>query len=94
MLCCRGEFLLMADADGATQISDLDEMIARINSIKKQGHGIAVGSRAHLEERAVSTVRFSLGSYEIDLLWLEKVVQKYCNARIPSSCIYFCGANC
>jgi hypothetical protein len=46
----------MADADGATQISDLDEMINRINAIKKNGHGIAVGSRAHLEERAVSTV--------------------------------------
>ncbi len=56
MLCTRGEYLLMADADGATQISDLDKMINRIKQIQKNEHGIAVGSRAHLEEKALSTV--------------------------------------
>eukprot|EP00475_Leptophrys_vorax_P014815 TRINITY_DN21078_c0_g1_i2.p1 TRINITY_DN21078_c0_g1~~TRINITY_DN21078_c0_g1_i2.p1 ORF type:complete len:356 (+),score=95.54 TRINITY_DN21078_c0_g1_i2:721-1788(+) len=54
MLCGRGEYLLMADADGATQISDLDFLLSKLKACEKNGLGVAVGSRAHLEERAVA----------------------------------------
>jgi hypothetical protein len=56
MLCGRGQYLLMADADGATQISDLDFLFDKLKAAEKNGLGVAVGSRAHLEQRAVATV--------------------------------------
>jgi len=54
MLHARGNYLLMADADGATRISDLDRLEANVRDIERNGFGIAVGSRAHLQEKAVA----------------------------------------
>lgn len=48
----RGEFLLMADADGATQASDLHRLLADIKKVTVGGLGIAIGSRAHMENDA------------------------------------------
>ena len=48
----------MCDADGATAFADVEVLLARLRQVQnKQGHGIGVGSRAHLEEEAVATVR-------------------------------------
>ncbi len=68
----RGRYVLMADADGATQFSDVDRLLAALKGglppeagapatgprrrvgtgvapgIEKDGHGFAVGSRAHM----------------------------------------------
>ncbi|KAF9390246.1 dolichyl-phosphate beta-glucosyltransferase [Podila verticillata] len=44
----RGKYLLMVDADGATRFSDLDSLLERLEQEKKNGLGVAVGSRAHL----------------------------------------------
>lgn len=53
MLCARGKLLLFADADGASQISDLLMLEARLKEVvNDQGHGVAVGSRAHLAQKA------------------------------------------
>lgn len=46
----RGAFLLMADADGATRASDLSALLDALKRVQRDGLGIAVGSRAHLEE--------------------------------------------
>mmetsp|Transcript_22142 Transcript_22142/g.39239 ORF Transcript_22142/g.39239 Transcript_22142/m.39239 type:complete len:325 (-) Transcript_22142:121-1095(-) len=56
MLHARGEYLLMVDADGATRMSDLDKLLEAIRDIKhpETGHGIVVGSRAHLEKKATA----------------------------------------
>ena len=54
MLHARGERLLMVDADGATQITDLDKVDARLTECEHNGLGAALGSRAHLEDAAVA----------------------------------------
>ncbi|RCI03887.1 dolichyl-phosphate beta-glucosyltransferase [Rhizopus stolonifer] len=48
MLAARGELCLMVDADGATQFSDLGQLLKEIKKIEKNGYGIAIGSRSHL----------------------------------------------
>ncbi|ORX37930.1 glycosyltransferase family 2 protein [Kockovaella imperatae] len=45
----RGRLILFADADGATRFADLDNLLEAMEKIKdKDGHGIVIGSRAHL----------------------------------------------
>ena len=58
MLRARGKYLLMVDADGATQISDLDRLESALSDAEaKDSRVIVVGSRAHLQDDAVATVR-------------------------------------
>lgn len=55
MLHARGELLLMVDADGATEISELGKLEKAVKEcMTKDGHGLAVGSRAHLEDAAIA----------------------------------------
>ena len=55
----RGDYVLMADADGATEISDLDKLFAQLKQIEQPSEmlggvvGMTVGSRAHLEKNSV-----------------------------------------
>ena len=49
MLRGRGRYLLMADADGATRAGEVESLLERMRQIEENGHGIVVGSRAHLE---------------------------------------------
>jgi len=55
-LHARGEYLLMVDADGATEIKDLDRLMPAMTACEdaKSGYGVVVGSRAHLQEKAVA----------------------------------------
>jgi len=49
VLCARGKYVLMADADGATDITDLNRLEENIRKIEKSdGFAVSVGSRAHL----------------------------------------------
>jgi len=55
MMVARGQFLLMADADGATSIRDLERLERALGA--QQGGGasqIAFGSRHHLKEEAMA----------------------------------------
>lgn len=61
MLRARGRYLLMVDADGATNIRDLEKLmneLCRIERSDEEGHsfGISIGSRAHLQDGAVAKV--------------------------------------
>jgi len=47
-LHARGRNILMVDADGASDFSDLEELWKELDAIKKDSHAISVGSRAHL----------------------------------------------
>jgi len=47
-LHARGHHILMVDADGASNFSDLEELWKEMDAIKRDGHAISVGSRAHL----------------------------------------------
>lgn len=52
MMCARGKYLLMADADAATKFEELDKIEQEIKNIEKNGFGISVGSRRHLQKLA------------------------------------------
>jgi len=45
MLCARGKYLLMADADGATKFSDVERLEKQLQHVEQNGLGVAVGSR-------------------------------------------------
>lgn len=45
----RGQYVVFADADGASKFSDLAKLVQACQDIEdEQGRGVAVGSRAHL----------------------------------------------
>ncbi|KAK9473752.1 nucleotide-diphospho-sugar transferase [Dipodascopsis tothii] len=48
MMHARGRYILFADADGASQFSDLDNLLGQLQKVERNGRGIAVGSRAHM----------------------------------------------
>ena len=66
MMVARGKYILMADADGATQFSDVVQLEEKISAIEKDAQGVVVGSRAHLEEDEVVTKRSLLRNI---LMW-------------------------
>jgi dolichyl-phosphate beta-glucosyltransferase len=45
MMCVRGEYILMLDADGATNFEDLETVLNKMKSIERDGLGIVTGSR-------------------------------------------------
>lgn len=51
VLKSRGIYILMADADNATEISDLEKLENKLREIESNnGHGMSVGSRAHMAQ--------------------------------------------
>jgi glycosyltransferase involved in cell wall biosynthesis len=56
----RGEYVIFADADGASKFSDLGRLMEECRRVEdSQGRGVAVGSRAHLVgSEAVVKVQF------------------------------------
>ena len=54
MLCSRGKYLLMVDADGATKFSDLAKMEEKMHSVERNGEGVIVGSRAQYHPEILS----------------------------------------
>lgn len=45
----RGAYLVFADADGASQFSDLGKLVTACEGVKdKQGRAVCIGSRAHM----------------------------------------------
>ena len=48
MLVSRGDYVLFADADGATKFSDLDHLLFQLKTVMNQDLGVAIGSRAHM----------------------------------------------
>ncbi|XP_067290240.1 dolichyl-phosphate beta-glucosyltransferase [Pseudorasbora parva] len=55
-LSCRGQLVLMADADGATKFADIEKVEEALQSISEKPDNMAIscGSRAHLEEESVA----------------------------------------
>lgn len=63
----RGEYVLFADADGASKFSDLGKLMEGCEEVSDGSHrGVAVGSRAHLVgSEAVVQVRFPSSSTHV-----------------------------
>lgn len=53
----RGRHIVFADADGATKFADLGALLGALKHVEKAGHGIAVGSRAHMVHTAAVVQR-------------------------------------
>jgi len=58
MMCARGRYLLMVDADGATEFSDLSRLEKETKAIEKNECSLVIGSRAHLVDEAVAKRTF------------------------------------
>ncbi|XP_077984130.1 dolichyl-phosphate beta-glucosyltransferase-like [Glandiceps talaboti] len=56
MFSSRGEYLIFADADGATEFPDFDKLETAMKQINTKDHKMAIvcGSRAHLQNEAVA----------------------------------------
>jgi hypothetical protein len=54
VLRARGQYILFADADGATTAADLSNLLVEIKKIERDGLGIAVGSRASAQAEEAS----------------------------------------
>ncbi|XP_072333153.1 dolichyl-phosphate beta-glucosyltransferase isoform X2 [Scyliorhinus torazame] len=56
VLCCRGRYILMADADGATRFADIEKVEAGLRDLQPGPDNIAIacGSRAHLEKETIA----------------------------------------
>ena len=71
MLRARGKWLLMADADGATDIKALGELLARGAAVAvrdasgRQPRAFAVGSRAHLKKARSALRQFFSTSFHV-----------------------------
>jgi dolichyl-phosphate beta-glucosyltransferase len=48
MQLARGEYILFADADGASCFEDIVKLEDAIKKASKDGLGVAIGSRAHM----------------------------------------------
>lgn len=47
MMVATGKYMLMVDADGATQIDDLLHVYQKMKQTEINGKGIVIGSRNH-----------------------------------------------
>merc|ERR1712130_85610 len=56
-LVARGQYILMADADGATRFSDLLKLENSLHNIQRDQRGVVVGSRAQYHEEASESER-------------------------------------
>lgn len=60
----RGSYVLFADADGASDISDLPKLVTAANDIAdSQSRAVAVGSRAHMVNSAAVVQRSKLRNF-------------------------------
>ncbi|KIW96815.1 uncharacterized protein Z519_02206 [Cladophialophora bantiana CBS 173.52] len=71
----RGQYVVFADADGASKFSDLEKLVRTCQEIEDvEGRGIAVGSRAHLVDSEVVVKRSKLRNFLMRcfhmLLWV------------------------
>ena len=84
----------MVDADGATQASEVLNCLKKLKQVEKGGLGIAIGSRAHLEEQSKAQVCFQqyTGMEKMRIVYQfvrfvfnfpAKCVQKVFNVGIP-----------
>merc|ERR1711935_144763 len=54
ILVARGRYIYMADADSAALMSELPKLEECMAGIEEGGHGVAIGSRAHLQTESVA----------------------------------------
>ncbi|KAJ3086825.1 dolichyl-phosphate beta-glucosyltransferase [Quaeritorhiza haematococci] len=89
MLVARGDYLLFADADGATKFSDLDNLETKLKEVAVNGMGVGIGSRAHMVKSAAVVKRsfirnFLMHSFHTILyvLGIKKIKDTQCGFKL------------
>ena len=60
----RGQYIVFADADGASKITDLGKLVTACEGVEdSRGRGVAVGSRAHLVGSEATVKRSKLRNF-------------------------------
>jgi hypothetical protein len=73
VLCARGELVLFADADGATVITGVEALEQRLNEAARKGRGLAVGSRAHMQQEVTLHAYAALHISVLGLRYVRRV---------------------
>ncbi|QSL67079.1 hypothetical protein MERGE_001466 [Pneumocystis wakefieldiae] len=71
MIHSRGEYIIFADADGASRFSNLYNLLKEIKKIEKNGYGIAIGSRSYTASSDIILKRSKIRNF------MMHVFQKY-----------------
>jgi dolichyl-phosphate beta-glucosyltransferase len=95
MLAATGKYLLMVDADGATEISDLNRVMSKMKEIEVSGpgsenesFGVVIGSRAHMANEAgaerslVRTLLMKAFHVFVSILCSSKVKDTQCGFKL------------
>lgn len=79
MLAAAGDYRLMVDADGATDINEFQKVLEEMKKIEKNGLGLVAGSRNHLVEGVVKKRKF----YRNILMYCSNfVIQTICGVKL------------
>lgn len=79
MLAASGDYLLMVDADGATDINEFKKVYEKLKSIERKDLGIVAGSRNHLVQGVVKKRKF----YRNILMYCSNfVIQTICGVKL------------
>lgn len=79
MLAAIGNYCLMVDADGATDITEFEKVLSEMKKIEKNNLGIVAGSRNHLVEGVVKKRKF----YRNILMYCSNfLIQTICGVKL------------
>lgn len=79
MLTAVGEYKLMVDADGATDINEFEKVFQELKKIEKNNLGLVAGSRNHLVQGVVKKRKF----YRNILMYCSNfVIQTICGVKL------------
>jgi len=78
VLCSRGRYILMADADGATLFSDLEKLEQKMPQLEAEGQGIVVGSRAAYQQHEKDSVQRA---------WYRNITQVGFHVLVDTLCV-------
>lgn len=72
----KGNYILMLDADGATETKDYVKLRTELDKIKTEDEdlGLTIGSRAHLE--SADAVKVEVKFFSQKIIFLEKFFEK------------------
>ena len=84
----RGEYVVFADADGASKFSDLSKLVVACDRVKdKKGRAVGIGSRAHMvgTDAVVKVCRAQALNKPKLIHRIAVIAEKFAYARVPSA---------
>lgn len=86
MMTAIGDYCLMVDADGATDINEFQKVFTELKRIEKNNLGLVAGSRNHLVSGVVKKRKF----YRNILMYCSNfVIQTVCGVKLKVLFLFF-----